>query len=107
MRARPTVRNATDGVVGWATISLPSVLPSPLYGYSEVFDLKPTSGNRLLLFGSRSHLLQMRWKLSRCDNSAAFSGGTMGAEDLLGVITLRRCTRRYSSQRDEFHHHIL
>ena len=29
----------------------------------------------------------------------------MGAEALLGVKTLRRCTRRYSSQRDEFHHH--
>jgi hypothetical protein len=43
--------------------------------------------------------------LSRCDNTAAFSGGTMGAEDLFGVKTLRRSARRYSSQRDEFHHH--
>jgi len=40
--------------------------------------------------------------LARCDNLAAFRGGTnwMKSEG----IALRHWTRRYSSQRDEFHH---
>jgi len=35
--------------------------------------------------------------LSRCDNTAAFSGGTMGAEEMLGVepcAAVRGATRR-------------
>jgi hypothetical protein len=42
----------------------------------------------------------MWWRLSRCDNPARKAGGRRSA----CVKPLRRFTRRYSSQRDEFYH---
>jgi len=42
--------------------------------------------------------------LSRCDNPAACSGGTARTNRSVCGKPLRRWTRRYSSQRDEFHH---
>jgi hypothetical protein len=42
--------------------------------------------------------------LSRCDNSARVSaGGTNGLEIMLPAFRCAASTRRYSSQRDEFH----
>src|SRR5262245_54925323 len=43
-------------------------------------------------------------RLSRCDNPAAISGGTHVVGGTTWENSLRRCTRRYSSQRDEVHH---
>jgi hypothetical protein len=62
-----------------------------------------------------SHYRSIRFRQNKKwdrTTGAAFSGRSTGAEDLLGVKALRRCTRllgethrtRYSSQRDEFHH---
>ncbi len=47
----------------------------------------------------------MSWEqFSRYENSArAAAGGTSAAGSLLPVNALRRCTRRYWSQRDQFH----
>jgi hypothetical protein len=44
------------------------------------------------------------WRLSRCDNPAACSGGTPRTYRSVCGKPLRRCTQRYSSQRDEFYH---
>jgi hypothetical protein len=45
----------------------------------------------------------LRWRLSQRDNSARFqAGGTNGPQVTLEK-SLRRRTRRHSSQRDEFH----
>ncbi len=40
------------------------------------------------------------WWLSRCDNLAAFSGGTARTSRLGLGEPVRRCTRRYAAQRD-------
>jgi hypothetical protein len=45
-----------------------------------------------------------KWqRLSPCDNPDAFSGGTARTDRSVCRKPLRRWTRRYSSQRDEFH----
>jgi hypothetical protein len=41
--------------------------------------------------------------LSRCDNSARFGAGGTNGRAYASEGPLRRWTRRYSSQRDEFH----
>jgi len=42
--------------------------------------------------------------LSRCDNPARKAGGKNWVARAIQATTLRRSARRYSSQRDEFHH---
>jgi membrane-bound lytic murein transglycosylase D len=57
---------------------------------------------RRLATGEKAH---WRWELSRCDNSAAFSGRLLGASARVVIPASSWCrwTRLYSSQRDESH----